>query len=96
MQVDDNAIVEAVMQEMIEEELGSDEEEQPEPESEKNGQVNWADLPHLCTQLEAACIGHLEKTFCAQLLDNLRQFRGLIRSEMQNSESNEMALGSMV
>ena len=97
MLVDDNGIVEAVMQE-IGEGLGNDEEQGPgpEPESTNDVQVNWADLPYFCTQLEAACMGHLEKSFCAQLLDNLRQFRGLIRTEMQNSESETLDSGSIV
>ena len=86
--IDDDSIVAAVRKEMAAptgDVIEIDDEEMDEEEKEQTPKINYAELPQFCTQLEAACMTHLDKPFCADLLTNLRKFRGLIRSEQIRS-----------
>ena len=82
--IDDDSIVDAVRKEMVagKEIVEIDDETDEEKEPAK---INYAELPLLCEQLETACMSHLDKSFCSDLLTNLRRFRGLIRSEQIRS-----------
>ena len=83
--IDDDSIVDAVRKEMVagKEIVEIDDEEMDE--EKEPVKINYAELPLLCEQLEAACMSHLDKSFCFDLLTNLRRFRGLIRSEQIRS-----------